>query len=244
MRVYPAIDLQGNQCVRLKQGDFAKKTVYANDPLMMAKTFEEKGSKYLHIVDLDAASNRSHDHSKIIATIKENTKLHIQVGGGIRDEVAIAKWLDLGIDAVVIGSLAVRNPAAVASLINNYGADKVIVALDVLAQDDAFYVADNAWQSSSGKRLDALINFYLQETATFCVLCTDISRDGMLQGPNIALYEKIKSDYPAVLIQASGGIRHSDDIKNLNERGIDGAIVGKALYENVSNLESLLGAVC
>ena len=235
MIVLPAIDLINNQCVRLTKGDFDKKTIYNNNPLEVAKQFEKDGSKYLHIIDLDGAKNENSSQTETIINIAKNTNLKIQTGGGIRTKEQIKYLLDNGIDKVIIGSLTIKNTDLVKEWINFFGLEKIVLSFDVKIINNIPIVAISGWQENTISLWDILNNFQLKH-----ILCTDINKDGMLQGVNINLYIKIKNLFPNISLQASGGVSSLQDVKELKKNKIDKVIIGKALYENKFTLQEVL----
>ena len=235
MIVLPAIDLINNQCVRLTKGDFDKKTIYNNNPLEVAKQFEKDGSKYLHIIDLDGAKNKNSSQTETIINIAKNTNLKIQTGGGIRTKEQIKYLLDNGIDKVIIGSLAIKNTDLVKEWINFFGLEKIVLSFDVKIINNIPIVAISGWQENTISLWDILNNFQVKH-----ILCTDINKDGMLQGVNINLYIKIKNLFPNISLQASGGVSSLQDVKELKKNKIDKVIIGKALYENKFTLQEVL----
>jgi len=238
MIILPAIDLIDGRCVRLFKGDFEKKTVYEKNPLDAARSFEKSGAKYLHIVDLDGAKNPARRQNKLIKNIAGNTALSVQAGGGIRSEEQIKDYLDNGVARVIIGSLAAANPAEVSGWLGKFGAERIVLSLDVNIKNGEPVIALNGWKDSSEIKLFDLLSFY--SCGGIQILCTDISRDGTLGGPNFDLYKNIKTARPDCFLQASGGVGSLNDLARLKEAGCDGAIIGKALYENKFTLEEAL----
>ncbi len=232
MIIYPAIDLIDGQCVRLEKGDFAKKTIYEKDPVVMALKFKHEGSGWLHIIDLDGAKNGAPQQTALILDVQKKTGLKVQTGGGIRSVADAEKILDSGIERVIIGSLAVREPNVISSLINKYGSERIVLALDVKIENDVAYIATDGWTKTSELSLDEALTVFSRMSAKH-VLITDISKDGLLQGPNINLYKSIAKIHPHLQVQASGGVSNLGDLKTLNENDNAGVIVGKALYEGI-----------
>lgn len=239
MQIYPAIDLRQGKCVRLHQGKFAEETCYSEDPLAMARNFIAEGASWLHIVDLDAAKDPKKSQINLVAELIKKTNLKIQTGGGVREEEQIKKLLDLGAERVVIGSLAISKPELVKEWLQKFGVAKLVVAMDVQKINDAFYVATAGWQEISNNKLFDLLKFYTQINLQH-LLCTDISRDGTMIGPNMILYQDLLQQFPMLQLQASGGIGCLEDIQALRQIPVAGAIVGKALYENKFNLGDAL----
>lgn len=241
MIVYPAIDLRGGRVVRLRQGDYAAETRYPDDPLEVARRYQSAGATWIHLVDLDAARDGTMRHREVIAAISRDTGLSVQAGGGVRAESDVAALLDAGVARVVIGSLAVREPERVAGWIGDFGAERICVALDTRADEGGLWRLPVAgWTEDSGIELDGLIERYHTLAPIRHVLCTDIARDGMLAGPSLDLYRPLAARWPALAIQASGGIRDTADIVAARAAGCSGAIVGKALLDGRVALEDLL----
>ncbi len=227
MILYPAIDLIGGAVVRLSKGDFDQLTQYDTDPVAVASTYADAGATWLHLVDLDGAKDPQNRQIDLIANIINSTGLLVQTGGGIRSADDVAALLDAGAARVVIGSLAVRAPNVVKQLMHIHGPEKICLAADVIRQNDAFYIAVSGWQEASDLSLFDFLHMFAPEGLSN-VLCTDIDRDGTLQGFNRALYSEVKQKFSDLQLQASGGASRLEDLKNLDA---DGVIVGKALYE-------------
>jgi phosphoribosylformimino-5-aminoimidazole carboxamide ribotide isomerase len=242
MKLFPAIDLKNGQCVRLTQGDFDMITIYESDPLKQAQKFAEAGAEWLHVVDLDGAKAGEMQQFDIIARLANETKLKIQAGGGVRREKTIAKLLEAGAQRVVIGSLAVKNRALVEGWIKQFGADRIIIAFDIrLTADGQPEILTHGWQAGSSQLLWDVIEAYTASSGLRTILCTDVSRDGMLTGTNHDLYRRLKTQYPTLDILASGGVSGTEDLTTLNEIGVAGAIIGKALYEGKIDLAAEIG---
>lgn len=239
MQIYPAIDLRQGKCVRLYQGNFDQVTCYAEEPIAMAQKFIADGATWLHVVDLDAAKDPKNSQSDLLAELIKKTNLKIQTGGGIREESQIKKLLDAGVSRVIIGSLAARQPEVVKKWLQKFGPDKLVIAMDVQQINDDFFVATAGWQEVSNNKLFDLLEFYAPLNLQH-LLCTDISRDGTMVGPNIALYQNLLQRFATIQLQASGGIGSLEDIKMLRQIPVAGAIVGKALYENKFKLRDVL----
>jgi len=230
MIVYPAIDLRHGKCVRLSQGRFDQATTYADDPLAVAGAFAAAGAGWLHVVDLDGAKDGNAAQTDLVKRIAAEVGLKVQTGGGIRSEDQINAYLGAGVERVVIGSLALTNPGLVATWLDRFGRDRVVLALDVKPDDRSWHVTTHGWQKDSGKTLFEVIDEYGAAYLRH-LLCTDVARDGLLTGPNVALYQEIHARYPKLMVQASGGIASLDDLRALKAVGAVGAVVGKALYE-------------
>lgn len=232
MKIYPAIDLKQGQCVRLTQGSYEHVTVYHTAPLAVAKSFEEQGASMLHVVDLDGAKEGKSINHEIIATIARETNLKIQTGGGIRTKQQVQAMLDKNISRVVLGSTAIKNPNEVKQWIEEFGAERIVLALDVrINNDNDPMLAVHGWQVASEKSLWRLLEEY-QDAELKHVLCTDIQRDGLMQGPNLDLYQQCVKRFPSINFQASGGVSCMNDLDELKKIPVAGVIIGKALYEN------------
>jgi phosphoribosylformimino-5-aminoimidazole carboxamide ribotide isomerase len=218
----------------LLQGDFGKQTQYQIDPIDLAKSYEDQGAKWLHVVDLDGAkgdAKASLENIRIISKIAQATSLRIQTGGGVRDESGVHRRLDAGVARVVIGSLAVRAPDLVKLWKERFGAEQLTLAMDARADDEGIYrVHVSGWQEAAEAELFATLQDF--HSAGFMhALITDIDQDGMLSGPNVELYQSLKAKMPKLRIQASGGVSALADLQALAEREIDGVVIGKALLE-------------
>lgn len=243
MEIFPAIDLRNGQCVRLTQGDFAQTKIYEDDPIRQAQRFAEAGAEWLHIVDLDGAREGGSRQFDVIERIARSVTLKLQVGGGIRDEATVAALLDRGIERVVIGSLAVRDPAHVMDWLRRFGPARMVAAFDVrLDYLGKPRILIEAWQQESGSSLWELLDTYTNNGLRI-ILCTDVARDGMFAGPNLALYQAIQTRHPELDLVASGGVRDTGDLKALTELGVQGTIVGKAIYEGHIDLADAIQRV-
>lgn len=236
----PALDLINGEVVRLQQGDFARQTTFASSPLPLVANYQAAGAQWLHLVDLDGARDPAKRQLALLKAITSATSMQVQVGGGIRSTQDLEDLFDAGVQRVVIGSVAVREPRLVQQWFEQYGPDAIVLALDVnIDAAGVAYVATHGWQETSELTLNQLIDEFLPSGLRH-VLCTDISRDGMLSGSNIALYKQLKTDYPQVQIQASGGIAGLKDLELLQTIGCDSAILGKALLTGKFTLEEAL----
>lgn len=233
MKIIPAIDIIGGKCVRLTQGDYAQKKIYNEDPVAVAKMFEDAGIRYLHVVDLDAARQGKITNYKVLEAITSQTKLSVDFGGGLKTDDDITIAFNNGAVQVTAGSIAVKNPDVVYSWLEKYGADKIILGADCRNR----FVATNGWQQESTLDVLDFIKGYQQKGIT-SVICTDISKDGMLLGPSFELYAEILEQTKIGLI-ASGGISSIDDVIRLKELGCGGSIIGKAIYEGNITLTQL-----
>jgi len=227
MTILPAIDLKDGQAVRLTKGLMDTAKIYSSEPWQVAKRFEELGSEWVHLVDLNGAFAGEPKNLEQIRKIRENTNLKLELGGGIRDEDTIKMYLDLGIDRLILGSVAVKNPDFVKEMANKY---PIVVGIDSI---DGF-VAVEGWAETSEMRATDLAREFAN-CGVEAIICTDVGRDGMLSGVNIEFTKSIK-EASSVETIASGGLKDINDIKALIEAGIDGTIVGKAFYEGTLNL--------
>ena len=234
IKIIPAIDIINGHCVRLSQGDYQRITDYSESPAAMAENFEALGFKRLHVVDLDGARSGKVINIKALKEITSRTNLIVDFGGGIKSEEDLKNVFEAGASAVSIGSIAVSDPDIVSLWADSFGAEKFIISADV--RDNI--VRTNGWTENSGITLNQLISRYWNKNIRR-VLCTDISRDGMLCGSNIELYKTIMEQFPACKLIASGGISSLDDIKKLDEAKIPAVVIGKAIYEQQINLEEL-----
>lgn len=238
--IYPAIDLIEGKVVRLEEGQFDSKKTYSENPIEIAQGFSNDGAKYLHIVDLDGARYGQTMQSDLIKQICAATQLKVQVGGGIRTIQDVEKLLNVGVDRIIIGSLAVKDPEAFSHILSSVGGDRITLGLDChLDASGQAHVATQGWQETSNTTANNLLDQY-RDLGLRRVLCTDIKKDGMLQGPNFDLYKSLSSQYPEMEFLASGGVSCKEDILNLNKTGAYGVIIGKALYENRIKLEEIL----
>ena len=236
MRIIPAIDIIDGKCVRLTQGDYAQKKVYHAHPLEMAKTFEDAGLKFLHLVDLDGAKAGKVINWEVVESITSHTSLSVDFGGGIKTAEEISRLFTLGISQVNLGSIAVKNPELVRQWLDQYGAEKIILSADVKKE----MIAISGWLEDSTISVFDFIRDYLAKGVRY-VTCTDISTDGMLQGPNVALYRKLLDTFPDIRLIASGGVSGAKDLEDLRKISVDGVIVGKAIYEGRLSLDKLGG---
>ena len=240
MIIYPAIDLRGGRVVRLTEGRFDQEKAYGDDPLAVARGFATAGATWLHVVDLDGARDPAQRQTALVEKITRGCGLHVQTGGGIRDEAQLEALLAAGVHRVIIGSLAAKQPALVRGWLKKFGAERIILSPDVrLDAAGTPRVAAAGWQESTGLALDDFLHGFLAAGLVH-ILCTDISRDGQLTGPNTALYAQLVQKFPALQIQASGGVASLDDLQALQTTGAAGAIVGRALYEKKFTLQEAL----
>lgn len=234
MRIIPAIDIIGGKCVRLSQGEYDSKKVYHENPLDVAKMFQDNGVKYLHLVDLDGAKAKHVVNLKVLQEITSKTNLIVDFGGGIKSDDDIKSVFDNGAQQVTVGSVAVSNPEKLEAWLAQYGSEKVILGADV---KDGM-VAISGWQTVSSLSLSGFIKEYVKKGVQY-VICTDISKDGMLQGTSVDLYKELRLEFPQLKIIASGGVTNISELDVLTKMGMDGAIIGKAIYEGTIKLSDL-----
>ncbi|WP_018984755.1 1-(5-phosphoribosyl)-5-[(5-phosphoribosylamino)methylideneamino]imidazole-4-carboxamide isomerase [Salinimonas chungwhensis] len=229
--IIPAIDLIDGAVVRLYQGDYNKKTEYKLDPVEVVHTYADDGATWLHIVDLTGAKDTAQRQLSLIRSMVETKRMKFQAGGGIRSEDDVAQLLEAGVSRVVIGSLAVKEPALVKQWVTKYGPQAIVLALDVNIDGNGNkFVATHGWQQSSDVSLEAVLTDFA-EVGVKHVLCTDISRDGTLRGANVTLYQQMNEAFPDIQWQASGGIGELSDIEALRPANVSGVILGRALLE-------------
>jgi phosphoribosylformimino-5-aminoimidazole carboxamide ribotide isomerase len=237
--VIPAIDLRAGQVVRLKQGDYAQQTTYAADPRELAQRYAAAGARWLHLVDLDGARSGGLDNLAVIRAIAAADGMQIQAGGGVREEVDLQRLFEAGVRRVVLGSVAIRDPELVAGWLEKYGAERLTIALDTRCIDGRWALPSAGWTEVEARTLDELAPWYAARGARH-LLCTDIDRDGMLAGFNLALYRHLASRVPQLAVQASGGVRSLDDIRAARGAGAQGVILGRALLEDRFTLQEAL----
>ena len=235
MRLIPAIDIIEGQCVRLTKGDYNQKIVYNENPVDVARDMEKRGFRNLHLVDLDGAKSSSPKNLYVLNQIALATNLKIDFGGGIKSEDSLIQALRSGASQVNVGSLSVRNPNLVKFWIMRYGADQVIIGADV--KDKKLSI--NGWQENTEVDIFKFINGFIDNGAKYFV-CTDIEKDGMMIGSSIELYKEILNHFPDIKLIASGGVSSIDEVKLLQDIGVDGVILGKALYEGLIDQDELL----
>lgn len=233
MRIIPAIDIIEGKCVRLSKGDYSTQKTYNENPLEVAKAFEDHGIEYLHLVDLDGAKSKHIVNYKVLESIAAKTNLKIDFGGGLKTDKDLQIAFDCGAQQITGGSIAVKDPNKFTSWIQHYGAEKIILGADVKGE----YIATDGWLETSDQSLFDFLGHYQSKGIQYSI-CTDISKDGMLQGPSFDLYKKILSE-TAIKLIASGGISQFDELPRLAEMGCEGTIIGKAIYENRISLKQL-----
>lgn len=230
MQLIPAIDLLDGKVVRLLKGDFAERTAYERNPLELAATYRDAGAPLLHVVDLNAARGDATNNRDVVQELAGVSGLAVQCGGGVRNEESVVRLLDAGAARVVIGSRAVRDPERVAGWLRLFGAEQIVLALDVRTSRGEPELLTHGWQEASGVLLWPLLDRYVKHGLRH-LLCTDIDCDGTLQGPNVSLYTEILRRHPELALQASGGIGSLDDVMRLKGADVPSAIVGRALLE-------------
>jgi phosphoribosylformimino-5-aminoimidazole carboxamide ribotide isomerase len=226
IELIPAIDIINGQCVRLTKGDYSQKTVYNDNPVVVAQRFEQLGFKRLHIVDLDGAKSKHIVNDEVLRRITSETKLIVDFGGGIKTDDDIEKTFAAGASMVTIGSVAVTDRERFIGWLQKYGADKIILGADVRGG----MISINGWKEDSQQELLPFLKYYADKGVKN-VLCTEISRDGTLSGPAMDLYRKVMAEYPEIHLIASGGVSSNEDIEALEAAGIPAVVFGKAFYE-------------
>lgn len=228
---YPAIDVRNGAVVRLRQGDYARETRYDDDPFARAMSFADAGATWLHLVDLDAAREGGYTLQPLLRRIAEDGRLRVQTGGGVRTTEDVVVLRDAGASRVVVGSLAVERPALVVEWLDRFGPDAIVVALDVRRDTAGQWVpATRGWTDAGAIDALALLAWY-RERGLRHLLCTDIARDGMLSGPDEALYAALRDCAPEIEVQVSGGVRDVADVRAARAIGCAGAVLGRALLE-------------
>ena len=238
MRIIPAIDIIDGKCVRLTKGDYNTKKIYNENPLEVAKEFEAAGIEFLHVVDLDGAKASQIINYKVLEQIASKTSLKIDFGGGLKSNKDLEIAFSSGANQITGGSIAVKNSDIFESWIEKYGAQKIILGADFYPDSAGGKIATNGWQEESTLELIPFIKRY-QDKGIQYVICTDISKDGMLQGPSFDVYKEILTEVKNVKLIASGGISTFDELPRLAENGCEGVIIGKAIYEKKISLKQL-----
>jgi phosphoribosylformimino-5-aminoimidazole carboxamide ribotide isomerase len=234
IEIIPAIDIIDGKCVRLTQGDFEQKTKYNDNPLEVAKAFEQAGIRRLHLVDLDGARQKHIVNHQIIEMIAKNTHLHVDFGGGLQSDADLEIAFNSGAKQITGGSIAINNPVLFQSWIDKYGSGRIILGAD--AKNGM--IAVSGWQEVTKISVFMLIEDFREKGIKY-IICTDVAKDGLLAGPSFELYKEIMLRFPDIKLIASGGVTTIDDIVRLEEMGIYGAIIGKAYYEGRIKLEEL-----
>lgn len=236
--IIPAIDLRDGRVVRLRQGDYAQQTTYSNDPAELARHYLHDGALWLHVVDLDGARSGKLDNLAVIRAMAADG-LQVQAGGGVREEDDLRRLFDVGVQRVVLGSVAIREPETVARWLDTWGGERITIALDTRRIDDRWTLPSAGWTETEARTLDELAPWYAAHGAHH-LLCTDIERDGMLAGLNLDLYRHLADIAPQLAVQASGGVRSLADIRAARDVGVRGVILGRALLEGRFTLEEAL----
>lgn len=234
MEIIPAIDIIEGKCVRLIQGDYNQKKEYNQNPLEVAKAFEDAGIRRLHLVDLDGARQKKIANLKVLENLASNTGLFIDFGGGVQSNEDIEIAFNAGARQITGGSIAVKNPEMFLDWLEQYGSEKIILGADTRNGK----IAISGWQENIDVNLTDFLHNYLTQKVKY-VICTDVTRDGLLQGPAIELYESLLQNFPQLQIIASGGVSGEKDLHELKKTGVYGVIIGKALYEQRITLEAL-----
>ena len=235
MKIFPAIDLRGGKVVRLLKGDYDQMTVFGDDPLAAAKKFAAAGAEFLHVVDLDGAKDGDNPNFDVVRALALESGLKVEIGGGIRSEETIKRYLDAGVWRVILGTIAVKDPDFTADMIRKYGG-RVAVGVDI----DGRNAAIHGWTEVSEITVDQIFA-RLAADGVSCVICTDISKDGAMEGTNRQLYRELSEKYPVDIV-ASGGVSSMEDVAALADMGVYGAIIGKALYTGDMDLAEAIAA--
>lgn len=234
MEIIPAIDLIGQKCVRLIEGDFARKTEYSDDPVAQALSFQDYGVTRLHVVDLEGAKSSSPKHLKVLEKICSSTNLIVDFGGGVREAKDVEAILSAGARMVSLGSVAVKDPGKVEGWITSFGADKFFLGADVLRG----MIATDAWQNVSSISVNSFIQSWI-DRGIKSFFSTDVTKDGKLEGPAFELYDTLVSKFPEIELVASGGVSEIGELPRLAESGVSGVIIGKAIYEGRISMNQL-----
>lgn len=234
IEIIPAIDIIGGKCVRLSQGDYSLKKEYHSNPVEVAKSFEDAGIKRLHLVDLDGAKNKKITNLRVLENIAGATNLTIDFGGGVQSDQDIESAFNAGAKQVTGGSISVKNSPLFETWIKKYGPEKIILGADAKNEK----IAVSGWEENSGLDIYEFIDGYIKKSIAY-IICTDIAKDGLLAGPSFDLYNAILKKFPHLKLIASGGVTTIDDVKRLNENGLHGVIIGKAIYEGTIKLKEL-----
>jgi len=234
IQIIPAIDIIDGKCVRLTQGDYNQKKEYHSNPVEVAKMFEDAGIQRLHLVDLDGAKQKQIVNYKVLENITAATKLSVDFGGGLQSDEDLKIAFDAGAKQITAGSIAVKNPEKVQDWLTRFGKDRIILGADTKAG----MIAVHGWQETSDLSIQQLMNKFLPFGISYSI-CTDVAKDGLLQGPSFDLYKQLSEEFPQVNWIASGGVAEFSDIERLDQMGVYGVIVGKAFYEGRITLQQL-----
>ena len=235
MKIFPAIDLKGGNVVRLLKGDYSKMTVYSENPLEVAEEFEDAGAEFLHVIDLDGAIDGSTPNFAAVQDIIEGTSLKVEIGGGIRSEEIIVDYAQIGALRVIIGTMAIKDPEFTARMIKKHGKN-VAVGVDI----SGIKVAINGWTKVTDKTVDDMFQELIDDGVR-TIMCTDISKDGAMEGTNVELYKKLVADYGGYVdVIASGGISDMGDLEKLEKVGVDGVIIGRAFYNGALDVTEVI----
>jgi phosphoribosylformimino-5-aminoimidazole carboxamide ribotide isomerase len=234
MQIIPAMDIISGKCVRLSKGDFSSKKIYSENPVDIAKSFEDAGLTRLHMVDLDGAKAGKMANLNVLEAVAKSTDLIIDFGGGIKTLMDAKSVFNAGADIITVGSVSVKNPSLIKEMILEFGAEKLLVGADVLDGE----IKISGWLEDSGVDIFVFLK-RMMDIGIRTVFCTDISKDGMMEGPSLILYKEIIRRLPGLNLIASGGVSTKEDLILLSEAGCEGAIVGKAFYEGAISLEEL-----
>ncbi len=234
MRIIPAIDIINGKCVRLEKGVYSTQKIYNENPLEVAKLFEANGIQYLHLVDLDGAKSNQIINIKILETIATKTELKIDFGGGIKSTESVNQAFNCGANQITAGSIAITNPSLVKDWLQEYGEDKIILGADVKDKK----IVTHGWLNESNIHISDLISDFIPQKLQY-IICTDVCKDGMLQGSSVKLYEEIKKEFASLKVVVSGGVSSLHELETYKQMQMDGIIIGKALYENKISLKDL-----
>ena len=234
MRIIPAIDIIDGKCVRLTKGDYSTQKIYNEDPLEVAKAFEGSGVSYLHVVDLDGAKSKSIVNYKVLEKLATNTGLKIDFGGGLKSDEDLRIAFASGAKQITVGSIAIKEPRIFKQWLKQYGSEKIILGADVKGD----FIALSGWMETSDKTIVPFIQKYQDEGIQY-VICTDISKDGMMEGPSFGLYKSLLIECPEIKLIASGGVSDISELPQLADIGCESVIIGKAIYEKKVSLKSI-----